>query len=212
MKMKILTRALFTGSAASLISSAAIAVCSKIEAGAYARGANATSHWIWNERAHRQQKPSWRYTATGLAIHQASSIFWGVLFETLLQQRLQKRGIKPLATAHVSTPIAPPPPQQQHLQQQPEVGGVKRLGKIYGTAALVSTLANIVDFKLTPKRLMPGFERHLSRPSLAMVYTAFGLGLAGAVQWRELRKQEFDNRNETNRRISNQFDYDVIHY
>jgi hypothetical protein len=45
-----------------------------------------------------------------------------------------------------------------------------------GTAA--SAVACFVDYQLTPDRLKPGYERHLSRPSLAVVYGAFGVGLA----------------------------------
>ncbi len=49
-------------------------------------------------------------------------------------------------------------------------------------AAGTSALACFVDFRLTPRRLTPGFERRLSRKSLAVVYLAFGIGLAaGAV-------------------------------
>jgi hypothetical protein len=47
-----------------------------------------------------------------------------------------------------------------------------------GRAALTATVANIVDFKLTPKRLRPGFETQLSRKSLFVVYAAFAIGLA----------------------------------
>jgi hypothetical protein len=47
-----------------------------------------------------------------------------------------------------------------------------------GRAALTATVANVVDFQLTPKRLRPGFETQLSRKSLFVVYTAFALGLA----------------------------------
>lgn len=50
----------------------------------------------------------------------------------------------------------------------------KRLGQ----AALTTTAANIVDFRLTPKRLTPGFEHQLSRKSLFVVYAAFAIGLA----------------------------------
>jgi hypothetical protein len=39
-------------------------------------------------------------------------------------------------------------------------------------------VACFVDYQLTPDRLKPGYERHLSRPSLAVVYGAFGVGLA----------------------------------
>ncbi|NHZ92270.1 hypothetical protein F2P45_25170 [Massilia sp. CCM 8733] len=45
-------------------------------------------------------------------------------------------------------------------------------------AAAVSALACFVDYRITPDRLKPGFEQRLSRPSLALVYGAFGLGLA----------------------------------
>ncbi|NHZ33253.1 hypothetical protein [Massilia rubra] len=45
-------------------------------------------------------------------------------------------------------------------------------------AAAASALACFVDYRITPDRLKPGFEQRLSRPSLALVYGAFGLGLA----------------------------------
>jgi hypothetical protein len=47
-----------------------------------------------------------------------------------------------------------------------------------GRAAATAVVANIVDFKLTPKRLTPGFEHQLSRKSLFFVYAAFAVGLA----------------------------------
>jgi hypothetical protein len=49
-----------------------------------------------------------------------------------------------------------------------------RRGLVGGAAAA----ACFVDYHCTPKRLAPGHERHLSRPSLAVVYAGFGLGLA----------------------------------
>jgi hypothetical protein len=45
-----------------------------------------------------------------------------------------------------------------------------------GTAA--SAVACFADYQLTPRRLQPGYEKHLSRPSLAVVYASFGIGLA----------------------------------
>jgi len=44
--------------------------------------------------------------------------------------------------------------------------------------ASVSALACFVDYQLTPQRLRPGYEKRLSRRALAVVYGAFGLGLA----------------------------------
>jgi hypothetical protein len=48
----------------------------------------------------------------------------------------------------------------------------------FGRAAATAAVANLVDFKLTPKRLTPGFEHQLSRKSLLVVYAAFAVGLA----------------------------------
>jgi len=45
-------------------------------------------------------------------------------------------------------------------------------------AAVVSGLACFVDYKVTPERLNPGFEKRLSTPSLFLVYASFGVGLA----------------------------------
>ena len=51
-----------------------------------------------------------------------------------------------------------------------------------GAGMAVAALACFVDYKLTPKRFQPGYEMRVSRPALAAVYAAFGLGLAaGAV-------------------------------
>jgi hypothetical protein len=44
-------------------------------------------------------------------------------------------------------------------------------------AATVATAAWVVDYKVVPKRLTPGFEHHLSRRGLAGAYVAFGAGL-----------------------------------
>jgi hypothetical protein len=46
------------------------------------------------------------------------------------------------------------------------------------TATAASAVACLTDYQLTPQRLHPGYEKRLSRPALAVVYGAFGLGLA----------------------------------
>jgi hypothetical protein len=50
--------------------------------------------------------------------------------------------------------------------------------KTIANGMAVSALANFVDYKMTPKRLQPGYEMRLSKKSLLAVYAAFGLGLA----------------------------------
>jgi hypothetical protein len=47
-----------------------------------------------------------------------------------------------------------------------------------GTAGAAAAASCFVDYHLTPQRLQPGYEQHLSRPSLALVYGGLGLGLA----------------------------------
>jgi len=50
--------------------------------------------------------------------------------------------------------------------------------KLVSEAAATSALAFAVDYGITPKRLTPGYELRLSRPSLFAVYVAFAGGLA----------------------------------
>lgn len=45
-------------------------------------------------------------------------------------------------------------------------------------AAAATAVACFTDYQLTPQRLQPGYEERLSRQSLLLVYTAFGIGLA----------------------------------
>jgi hypothetical protein len=45
-------------------------------------------------------------------------------------------------------------------------------------ATAASAVACFTDYQLTPHRLHPGYEMRLSQPALALVYGAFGLGLA----------------------------------
>ena len=44
-------------------------------------------------------------------------------------------------------------------------------------AVAVASVACFVDFKLTPKRLTPGFEHRLGQPEIAKVYACFALGI-----------------------------------
>lgn len=46
-----------------------------------------------------------------------------------------------------------------------------------GGAVAVAGLACFVDYKMTPERLQPGFEKRLSMASMAMVYGGVAVGL-----------------------------------
>jgi hypothetical protein len=57
-----------------------------------------------------------------------------------------------------------------------------------GTVA--SAVACFTDYQLTPPRLRPGYEERLSKPSLAVVYAAFGAGLAAGALLCRSRESE----------------------
>jgi hypothetical protein len=45
-------------------------------------------------------------------------------------------------------------------------------------AAIVSAMGYVVDYGVAPKRLRPGFKKHLGPASIFCVYASFGVGLA----------------------------------
>jgi hypothetical protein len=139
-----LQRGLVSGAAASVLSTAALALFGKREANSHFAPTNAISHWLWGEKAAHHDRPSLRYTVPGYLIHHASATFWAVLFERTCGDLLDQR----------------------------------ETGKTIAVATAASGVACFVDYQLTPQRLKPGYEKRLSRPALAVVYGAFGLGLA----------------------------------
>jgi hypothetical protein len=140
-----LQRGAVGGVTSSVASTAALALMGQREAASAYAPTNAVSHWIYGDRAARQDDPSLRYTLPGYLIHHGSAMFWSVLFERLCGPLLDRR--------QASTTL--------------------------GVATAASAVACFVDYQLTPRRLRPGYEKRLSRPALALVYGAFGLGLAG---------------------------------
>lgn len=132
-----------TGALSSLTSTAALAACGQCEDGEPLAPTNAISHWLWGDRATRQNGASARYTLLGYAIHHASATLWAVVYEKLFGRLGEQR------------------------EAVPAIAG----------AAVVSGLACLVDYTVTPPRLRPGFEKRLSRSSLALVYAGFGAGL-----------------------------------
>jgi hypothetical protein len=54
----------------------------------------------------------------------------------------------------------------------------KRLRPALAGAGAAATIAYLVDYRLTPRRLTPGFEHRLSTAARVAVYGCFALGLA----------------------------------
>jgi hypothetical protein len=137
-------RGLVGGATSSLLSTAALALLGRREAGSAYAPTNAVSHWIHGDEALHEHTPTLRHTVPGYLIHHGSATFWSVLFERLCGHLLDRK--EPATTL--------------------------------GVATAASAVACFADYQLTPRRFQPGFEAHLSKPSLAVVYGAFGVGLA----------------------------------
>ena len=139
-----LQRGLVGGAASSIVSTAALALLGRTEAGSAYAPTNAVSHWIWGDEAAEHDGFSLKYTITGYAIHHVSATFWAVLFEKLAGEKLDRKDLR----------------------------------VTLATSAATAAVACFVDYQLTPERLKPGYEKRLSKKSLAGVYAAFAVGMA----------------------------------
>jgi hypothetical protein len=70
-------------------------------------------------------------------------------------------------------------------------GGGRRKPALQHCAEAVASAATayVVDYHLTPRRLRPGFEKHVSPKGMVAVYTAFAAGLAIAAIARDSRRR-----------------------
>lgn len=99
--------ALVSGSAASVASAAALMACSKLHEGSAAGGLNGPSQWLWGEAEAYTREATLRHTAVGYAIHHATSVFWGVMHESIFGgSRRRKPAIQHCAEAAVSAATA----------------------------------------------------------------------------------------------------------
>jgi hypothetical protein len=144
------------GSAASALSTLALAAGGQRDSGSPCAPTNAISHWIWKDEAFSAHRPDLKHTLLGYLIHHGSSVFWATLHAKVFGRR--------------------------GLSEDPT--------RLMTAALLSSAVACFVDYKLTPPRLQPGFEKHLSTTSMVAVYASFGLGLGLAQRWLERRTLE----------------------
>lgn len=78
---------LVAGTLASFASTAALMLCGRREAGSLVAPTNATSHWLWGDRAFDVRGPTLKHTALGYATHHASAIFWALIYGWLHASR-----------------------------------------------------------------------------------------------------------------------------
>ena len=82
-----LREGLVAGTAASLLSTAVLAACGRLQAGSAFAPTNAVSHWLWGDEALHSSQPSWRHTFAGYATHHLASIFWATLYSRIWGHR-----------------------------------------------------------------------------------------------------------------------------
>ena len=58
-------------------------IASRRFTGSYASALNATSHFLWGDRAARRHAYSWKYTGIGFAANYSASVFWALFYELL---------------------------------------------------------------------------------------------------------------------------------
>lgn len=94
------------GLASALVSGAALWWRARRELGRPLAPFNAPSHWLWGDRALRQERASLRYTAVGTLTHVASSLLWAVLFDRLRSRHARPTVKDAVADAVVTAGVA----------------------------------------------------------------------------------------------------------
>jgi hypothetical protein len=79
----VLERALISGTLAAAAVTLVASFAARRATGSSAAALNATSHFLWGERAGRQNAYSVKYTGTGFLANYGASIFWAVFYEAL---------------------------------------------------------------------------------------------------------------------------------
>ena len=98
--------ALVSGTAASITSSAALALLAKADGRNAVQPLNATSHWLHGEDAGSVREVDLNHTAVGYATHHAASIFWAFLFKSLQAARPERSASRTAKNAAIVTAIA----------------------------------------------------------------------------------------------------------
>lgn len=95
-----------SGTVASLVTTAALALLATSEGKSVFQPTNATSHWLYGEQAGRVRKLDARHTLLGYGTHHLSSIFWALPFEVWLASGRSKSPATVLRKAALTATLA----------------------------------------------------------------------------------------------------------
>jgi hypothetical protein len=103
---RTLRNACLSGSAASVASTLALALCGEVEDGSASGPINGPSQWLWGEEEAYTKATTWRHTASGFAIHHVMSIFWATLYESVFGSEERKSIARICAEAATVSSVA----------------------------------------------------------------------------------------------------------
>jgi hypothetical protein len=104
--LRIGLSALVTGTTASIVSTAALALLAQGEGKSAFQPTNATSHWLHGDSATLHHEADAAHTLTGYATHHVSALFWAVPFEVWLAARPPRTAVGLLRDACAISAIA----------------------------------------------------------------------------------------------------------
>jgi hypothetical protein len=79
----LLGRALVSGTLAAAAVTLVASLAARRATGSSTAALNATSHFLWGERAAQEDRYSVKYTGTGFVANYGASIFWALFYEAL---------------------------------------------------------------------------------------------------------------------------------
>lgn len=103
---RIALSALISGTAASLMSTAALALLARAEGKGAFQPTNATSHWLHGDGAASHAEADVAHTLVGYGTHHASALFWALPFHVWLESQPPRNGLELLRDASVMSAIA----------------------------------------------------------------------------------------------------------
>lgn len=87
MQPHIVNRALVSGTIAAAAVTLVASLAARRATGSPAAALNATSHFLWGERAGQENAYSVKYTGTGFIANYSASVFWALFYEALGQRK-----------------------------------------------------------------------------------------------------------------------------
>lgn len=91
------------GTAASILSTAALGALGALRDGKAAAPLNAVSHWLWGDESLQRDQPSWRHTLVGYLTQHAASVLWATLYARVYGHRPEAKRLPNAIAGGIAT-------------------------------------------------------------------------------------------------------------